>query len=625
MAKTPRPTKRVPPPPPIPRNPFRVVAFEVKDFKAIQALQLPLRHVSLVTGANSSGKSSALQALLLAIQSRDRFFRPRLAPINLNGDLVRLGVPEEVIRDGTDSFTLGFIVEISSATPAPHRCSITFRLAEAPELPDIALDDLTERGGGGRLRVMEVIVFLNRQEILRAEALQRNQDGDQLSGQPFDSVIVKASSAPELVGAELAIGGLRTYAFARRPIDLGSLTDVIETLMRHAGHTRGEPVAEHLSAIIRAIQRDRAGERGGRAGRLPGSDPLYAQLLSSEALIRWLSSLNPSQISDVAKQVWEVPATGRSRVEDLFLRSERSRPSPEELDLLVEVLGSARPRGLDPADISVEVLLAWMERAIDDFSRRARYVSGLRSEPSVLQPLGDGILNQPLGLRGEFIGSFLSRAGRSRSRIALPPPRTGNRVAAFPRARAVTVLSALTSWVKHLDIADGVQVIPAGKLGYRVELLMGTHWRDLTEIGVGASQILPVMALVLASPLNGTVILEQPELHLHPAVHSRLADFLCFARPDINLVIESHSEYILTRLRLRVAQRASDSVTPDQISICFAERGRQGTRFRHLDMNEYGDLTAWPAGFFDAGEKDNIALLRAIAARRREERGDATS
>jgi predicted ATPase len=131
-------------------------------------------------------------------------------------------------------------------------------------------------------------------------------------------------------------------------------------------------------------------------------------------------------------------------------------------------------------------------------------------------------------------------------------------------------------------------------------------------VGVGASQLLPVVTAVLGVDSGSILLLEQPELHLHPAVQSRLGDFLATARPDVSLLVETHSECLVNRLRLRVVQR---KVEPTAIAIYFAEQRNGVARFRSLELNAFGDLNEWPQGFFDEGESDSGLIVRELARR----------
>ena len=114
----------------------------------------------------------------------------------------------------------------------------------------------------------------------------------------------------------------------------------------------------------------------------------------------------------------------------------------------------------------------------------------------------------------------------------------------------------------------------------------------LDAVGVGVSQLLPVLVLCLLSEPGGVILLEQPELHLHPALQQRLADFLiAVARSGRQLIVETHSEYIVSRLRRRIAE---DTTEEDDLlamsKIVFAERDRQTglTTYREVEFSLTG-------------------------------------
>lgn len=133
-----------------------------------------------------------------------------------------------------------------------------------------------------------------------------------------------------------------------------------------------------------------------------------------------------------------------------------------------------------------------------------------------------------------------------------------------------------------------------------------------------------MIVLVLGAPQGSIVLLEQPELHLHPKVQSRLADFFATARPDVRLIVETHSEYLVTRLRLRVAE---GRLPPDDVTFLFASLRRQDqaeepalpayTEFRRLLLTDLGDFSTWPDDFFDTLGNDAVSLAQAVQERLR--------
>jgi predicted ATPase len=92
-------------------------------------------------------------------------------------------------------------------------------------------------------------------------------------------------------------------------------------------------------------------------------------------------------------------------------------------------------------------------------------------------------------------------------------------------------------------------------------------------------------------------------------MQQRLADFfLALANSGRQLIVETHSEYLITRLRLRVAEDRTNHVAD---RICFINASKNGprTEFKQVTVNRYGSFMEWPEGFFDQAAEDSQALL----------------
>ena len=122
----------------------------------------------------------------------------------------------------------------------------------------------------------------------------------------------------------------------------------------------------------------------------------------------------------------------------------------------------------------------------------------------------------------------------------------------------------------------------------------------LNDVGIGVSQVLPVLVLLYYVPERSIVLLEQPEIHLHPAVQSRLADlFLCVAKQrKLQIVVESHSQHMLQRLQRRVAEGQVEvpgkrptfpfDISSDDVRLYFSSVSR--------GVGKLEDLQAEPLG-----------------------------
>ena len=133
-----------------------------------------------------------------------------------------------------------------------------------------------------------------------------------------------------------------------------------------------------------------------------------------------------------------------------------------------------------------------------------------------------------------------------------------------------------------------------------------------SDIGVGISQILPVVAAALDPHRPGITAIEQPELHLHPAMQVELGDL--FAQPVDDgrvFLLENHSEHLMLRLLRRIEETHSGELPegkpplkPDQISVVFLEQVDGEVRATRLRIDDTGEfIDRWPQGFFD--ERDD--------------------
>ena len=116
------------------------------------------------------------------------------------------------------------------------------------------------------------------------------------------------------------------------------------------------------------------------------------------------------------------------------------------------------------------------------------------------------------------------------------------------------------------EIAKGSNIYQA-----KVEVDKGSPEVLLTDVGFGVSQVLPVIVLLNHVPEGSTVILEQPEIHLHPEVQSGLADAIIGIAEtrDLQVIVESHSEHLLRRLQRRVAD---ETISADLVRLYFVSQ-----------------------------------------------------
>ena len=179
-------------------------------------------------------------------------------------------------------------------------------------------------------------------------------------------------------------------------------------------------------------------------------------------------------------------------------------------------------------------------------------------------------------------------------------------------------------WLRTLGLIREfhVEEIAEGTNLYRaiVRTSSSTAKTLLTDVGFGVSQVLPVLVLLYYVPEGSTVLMEQPEIHLHPKVQSGLADVMLnvAAARKVQIIVESHSEHLMRRLQRRVAERDASS---EDVKLYFVSLQGSQAHLSDLRLNEWGEIENWPENFF-GDEMGEIAAITEASLKRKMERSE---
>ncbi|MFZ3131684.1 MAG: DUF3696 domain-containing protein [Desulfosporosinus sp.] len=170
--------------------------------------------------------------------------------------------------------------------------------------------------------------------------------------------------------------------------------------------------------------------------------------------------------------------------------------------------------------------------------------------------------------------------------------------------------------LKRLGVITEFEIEPIGGVGRLYELKVRVSkfspFVSIVDVGFGVSQVLPIIVESVFAGAGSVLLLEQPELHLHPKVQSNLAKVLLdfVKEKSIQYIIESHSEHFLTRLQ---SEMAADSDAINRVKIYFCEQAKGESKIRRLETDEFGYIKDWPEDFFGdvLGERMKMADARA--------------
>ncbi len=187
-------------------------------------------------------------------------------------------------------------------------------------------------------------------------------------------------------------------------------------------------------------------------------------------------------------------------------------------------------------------------------------------------------------------------------------------------------VEAVAGALRDMKLIDGfrIEVVAPGRRDYEIRLRKTGASAEvlLPDVGFGVSQVLPVLVLCYYADEGSTLVIEQPELHLHPAAQSELADVLIdvVKNRKMQIILESHSEHLLRRLQRRIAEgqfAAADA------ALYFCEMENGASKCTPLEITDDGFIRNWPKDFF-GDEMGELAATTEEAMKHRLSQGKVT-
>jgi hypothetical protein len=173
-------------------------------------------------------------------------------------------------------------------------------------------------------------------------------------------------------------------------------------------------------------------------------------------------------------------------------------------------------------------------------------------------------------------------------------------------------------WLKDMNLADGLSIRALGNSA-RYELLIENEGQasNLKDVGVGVSQVIPVIVAALFAQPGHIVIVEEPESHLHPLAQSKLAELLAQVSNERNVqfIVETHSEHLFRRMQTLIA---SQQIKSKDAAMYFVERDGKAACMRSLELDDFGRVKNWPEGFFGDALGETREQARLMFTRQQE-------
>lgn len=652
----------------------RFTQLRIGNFKAFGETQtIPIKPITLIFGANSSGKSSILHSLayvheLSVVQGEGTGRRSDVHRTQLGGKSIDLGgfaqlvhrtshggagpvhwackidispehdddgIPDGDTLDLSLGKTLSLAIEIGYAKRPPSAIdlidpwSLPLDPLSAERLRALRVDDEPERSAEDFNQAKQYEAYYRtRLAELESDAASMYQD------RPFLD--------PGVTRIDVQIDDIRLCLLEHESTDSdGTTFKVVEWNFQHSALTRlidmdAAMDPRRLWAAIQQAQPATAGVRGCSAIGLTRS--------------AWGGLRRRSRQTDdagdtvdyklIADRFWAVAQDVLQHVDEhvwrtisglLYLAPLRSLPprlfSPgEQQDL------DWRPSGRDAWDRLIES--EELREQINDWLGESKLAATFRVDVEhlvSLEQLEDRFISKfaptipdTLSLEErehllfrELVGVRRARQEERKQKCA------GQLFSDADKWEQIRFDSEMNSFVfaegkqKAQDLIRQIRHSPIPKLPQL--LLRGTNWGPSVthrDVGVGISQVLPVLVAALGSS-EKTLLMEQPELHLHPRLQAELGDVFIDSALNHNntLILETHSEHLILRLLRRIRETThgtlpdgATALRPEDITIIYVKQDGDQSIVMQLRVDEDGDfMDRWPGGFFEDGFNEREA------------------
>ncbi len=249
---------------------------------------------------------------------------------------------------------------------------------------------------------------------------------------------------------------------------------------------------------------------------------------------------------------------------------------------------------------------------INSFFQNISYLGPLREQPKDEYFISKSYKN--VGTKGEFVARILDEFANEKIQF--------NKIIEQENGikyddMTMSLAEAVKYWMCEVfDVAEDIHVEKIND-SYKIILMNKSGLTtSIKHVGFGISQLLPIVIEGLRMPKNGTLILEQPENHLHPKVQSLLYDFLYgLTLQGKTVIVETHSSHFITRMRRRIAEDESNKMD-NYINLTFIENNI----FRTIELNDYGTLDYYPEDFIEPSNAELRAIVKAQMNKRAKKR-----
>ena len=550
--------------------------IQVKNYKAFKEAELELKPITVLLGTNSSGKTSLLQLLLMVEQTINNDSDYKTA-LKLNGKNVSLGETENIFRNKnlTEKLSFSFGIESKIISYHLHDLRRLKNQIEA-EITDIyfelrQLDQInywSKHSNINPLKVDDIQFMIKEIKRLKRKYSKIDFEKPEVFNEPLSRMtlnrktISKAKNYQRILDADIN-EIFHTYKLIETISSEKSRRINIEYDIIYSSKTDLLEI-QKLAVISndKVLIEFKIEKNKGQKKYL-----LHSEVFDNKILNKYRVRFGKNTLFEKLQIIPNSSKIKKSRLR--FVRN--SIENEFFCTFLIKAFNSFTQN---------------LNKAFDN--KKINYVSPLRAYPKRYYFLDESNISNSLdSIDGDNLTEILKQ----------------NKV----------IIRNVNKWLNKfglsVDVEDVKEVI------HRLRVKQNGLNLDITDVGFGISQVLPIIVQGFLSNIDSLTIIEQPEIHLHPKMQAELADLFIDVVKKENedsdkiLLVETHSESILKRLRRRIAE---GQISNKDVAIYFIH-GKNKTNktatLQRIEITEKGAFD-WPKEFYSTDLEDTREYLK---------------
>lgn len=538
--------------------------IKISNFKSFRDLNFELKRINILLGPNNSGKSNILKLFLLLKQT---FTSTLESPLILNGNIINLGSYRDITYQfNSDKIKISFEFYPNNIRKEENITSL-FKRFVFPMYFEI------EYEYDNKLAKLNV-VSVNIKDIEKG----KNFIGYELKKHLF----IKNQKV------EKYISNFKTI--------LNQLISCIETFPKFEFKIKGSPF-KRLS---------RLGQNINLNIKFPSIDYLFKYFLKflkkfadRDIYIEYSSNSKFPEIDTNIRVDEKDFITFREFLLQLYLLRKYSDKHIKTDDIAlvnkeIEKIYKLESKLKDLSDFLENVVdsLYLLKNSLEYYFKDLYYIGPLRNIPERYYSIL-GEMAKDVGFKGEYVPYILKQSQENKE--------------------LKKIINKVAYWLEQFEMAKETDIKRYKEIEF-ISILFKEYFSGLkvniTDMGVGTSQILPIIIEGFIINEDSVLLIEQPEIHLHPKAQSILGDlFIDIMKEDKYLIIETHSEHLIQRIQRRIAEC---EISKEDVNFYYITMSKDGSIIKKITLNDNGIFENIPDGFFDDDYKEAYEHLKVI-------------